>query len=222
YAGAVSPAGTREARMRELWPQLEPWLLAVWALYLLVLAGWIVLQKREPIATLSWLLSLAALPVLGLLIYHFFGPQRIRRQQLRRNRSRTGLEPALPAGLSASDDCVTLARLGQSATRYAPATATEAELLVGGHATYDALLAAIAGAQHHIHLEYYIFDPDPSGTAVRDALADAPAPACGYGCCWTRSARARPATASWRRCARPAPRSPGSIRCGCAGSGARG
>ncbi|HLU12554.1 MAG TPA: cardiolipin synthase [Arenimonas sp.] len=158
--------------MRELWPQLEPWLLAIWALYLLVLAGWIVLQKREPIATLSWLLSLAALPVLGLLIYHFFGPQRIRRQQLRRNRSRAGLEPALPPGLSASDDCVTLARLGQSATRYAPATATEAELLVGGCATYDALLAAIARAQHHIHLEYYIFDPDHSGTAVRDALAE--------------------------------------------------
>ncbi|WP_342780507.1 cardiolipin synthase [Arenimonas fontis] len=158
--------------MRELWPQLEPWLLAVWGLYLLVLACWIVLQKREPIATLSWLLALAALPVLGLVVYHFLGPQRIRRQRHRRTRARSGLQAALPDGLRASEDCVTVAKLGQSVTRYAPATATEAELLVGGHATYDALLAAIAGAQHHLHLEYYIFEADRIGTTVRDALAE--------------------------------------------------
>lgn len=61
----------------QLWPLLKPALIAVWIGYLVVLAGWIVLQKREPIATLSWLLSLALLPVLGLVIYHFLGPQRI-------------------------------------------------------------------------------------------------------------------------------------------------
>jgi len=37
-----------------------------WLAYLVVLASWIVLQKREPIATLSWLLSLALLPWIGL------------------------------------------------------------------------------------------------------------------------------------------------------------
>jgi cardiolipin synthase A/B len=57
-----------------------------WAAYLLVLSSWIVLQKRPPLSTLSWILSLAALPLLGFVIYFFLGPQKVRRQRLRRRR----------------------------------------------------------------------------------------------------------------------------------------
>jgi cardiolipin synthase len=154
----------------EFWPVFKPILVVTWLLYLIVLAGWIVLQKREPIATLSWLLSLALLPVVGLVIYHFFGPQRIRRQRLRRSRSRASLNASLPNGPAASDDCTTVARLGQAATNLAASSATRAELLVDGGATYDAILAAIAGAKHHVHFQYYIFEPDQTGTMFRDAL----------------------------------------------------
>ncbi len=152
------------------WPELKPWLIGTWALYILVLAGWIVLQKREPIATLSWLLSLAALPVVGLVVYHFLGPQRIVRHRRRRHLSRNSVGESLPADLHPSEDCATVARLAQSATGYAPCAASDARLLVGGEATFEALLAAIAGATHHIHVEYYIFDPDRTGTRLRDAL----------------------------------------------------
>ena len=45
------------------------WILAAgWVLYLFGLGLWIVLQKREPVATISWLFSLAALPYLGFLV----------------------------------------------------------------------------------------------------------------------------------------------------------
>ena len=120
----------------EAWPLLRPALIAVWIAYLVVLAGWIVMQKREPIATLSWLLSLALLPVLGLVIYHFLGPQRIKRHRLRRSRSRASVDDALPTGLKASEDCTTIARLGRSATGFSPSTATRLELLVGGGAGF--------------------------------------------------------------------------------------
>ncbi len=156
--------------LSEYWPEVKPWVAVVWIAYMVVLAGWIVLQKREPIATLSWIMSLALLPVLGLLIYHFLGPQRIRRQRMRRSRARATLGDTLPSGLSASEDCTTVARLGQSSTGYAPSSATRADLLSGGGATLDALLEAIAGASHHVHVEYYIFEPDHTGTTLRDAL----------------------------------------------------
>uniref|UniRef100_UPI0025EF38C9 phospholipase D-like domain-containing protein n=1 Tax=Arenimonas sp. TaxID=1872635 RepID=UPI0025EF38C9 len=153
------------------WPELKPWLVGTWALYIVVLAGWIVLQKREPIATLSWLLSLALLPVVGLVIYHFLGPQRIVRQRRRRHLSRDRIGEALPPDLHPSEDAATVSRLAQSATGFAPCSASDARLLVGGAATFDALLEAIAGATHHVHVEYYIFEPDHTGTRVRDALA---------------------------------------------------
>jgi len=150
-------------------PYLRLYLSLGWVVYLLLLGGWIVLQKREPVATLSWLLGLALLPYVGFLIYHVFGPQRIRRQRLRRARVRG----ELPAqALSENDEVAELARMARSATGLPMTTATDVRLLVDGAAKYEALLADIRAAREHIHLEYYIWHPDRSGNALRDALVE--------------------------------------------------
>ena len=151
-------------------PHLGLYLGAGWVVYLLGLGGWILLQKRPPVATLSWLLGLAALPYIGFLVYLVFGPQRIKRHRLRRARARVSLpEPAAWAHAGAAAELATLAK---ATTGIAPDTATSVRLLVDGGATYDALLEAIAGARHHVHLEYYIFAADRSGTMLRDALVE--------------------------------------------------
>ena len=153
-----------------LWaiPHIRAWLTVAWIGYLLWLGSWIVLQKREPVATISWLVSLAALPYIGFFIYYLFGPQRIRRHRLQRSRTRVGMASEVPGG----DDAVELARLGLATTGLPPTTAQQVELLVDGGATYDALLDAVRGAREHIHLEYYIYTADHSGTALRDALIE--------------------------------------------------
>lgn len=140
-----------------------------WLLYLLWLGGWIILQKRQPAATISWLLGLALLPYVGFLVYYFFGPQRIHRQRLRRQRSRVR-----PSGEDCGDDgeCRELARLGQATTGLPPTTARKVRLLVDGDAKYSALLSDIAAAREYIHLEYYIWAPDRVGTRLRDALIE--------------------------------------------------
>ena len=142
-----------------------------WLAYVVWLGLWIVLQKRAPAATLSWLISLAALPYLGFVIYYFFGPQRIRRQRLRRVRARAALPPP-PPGLAPSAEAIELARVAQATSGLPPSTATRAELLVDGAAKFDALLATVALAREHVHLEYYIYLPDRTGTALRDALIE--------------------------------------------------
>nr|WP_235893639.1 cardiolipin synthase [Lysobacter lacus] len=145
-------------------------LFAGWVVYLVGLGLWIVLQKREPVATLAWLISLAVLPYVGFAVYYWFGPQRIRRQRLRRGRARA----RLPLSGAGTVDCLTheLARLGQATTRLPASSATDVQLLIDGGATYEALLGAIALATDHVHLEYYIFEPDRTGTRVRDALIE--------------------------------------------------
>lgn len=149
-------------------PHLLTLLVAGWLLYLVVLGGWIVLQKREPVATLSWLLGLALLPYLGFLIYHVFGPQKIRRNRLRRSRSRAAMQNA---ALAAEDgEAAELVRLAQATTGLPVTSSTRVDLLVDGAAKYDALLADIAAAMHHVHLEYYIYEPDHTGAVLRDAL----------------------------------------------------
>ncbi len=152
--------------------KIGPVLLIGWATYLLLLGGWIVLQKREPAATLSWLMGLALLPYVGFLIYHLLGPQKIHRQRLRRARSRLEGDAlgSHVVGEAASPDARELAKLAQTATGLAPSTLRDVRLLVDGAAKYDALIDDLGRAQHQVHLEYYIFTPDQSGGMVRDAL----------------------------------------------------
>lgn len=152
-------------------PHLKSYLTAAWVAYLLILSGWIILQKREPVATLSWVLSLALLPYVGFLIYFALGPQKIKRQRLRRDRSRDGMD-SHQAGCPAGAQCPELALLGQAVTGLPPSSATRVDLLVDGAATYQALVEAIGQARNHVHLEYYIFEPDRTGTRVRDALIE--------------------------------------------------
>src|SRR5690606_11048262 len=162
--------------LREAWeafiaiPHIRLYISAVWIAYMVWLAGWIVLQKREPVATLSWLLGLAALPVIGLLVYQVFGPQKIKRHRLRRSRSRMPAED-IAAG-DDSDEAVELARLGAMSTGLPPSTARSVRLLVDGAATYEALLEAIRGAREHVHLEYYICQPDSTGNSLLEALVE--------------------------------------------------
>ena len=142
-----------------------------WLAYLLLLGGWIILQKREPVATLSWLLGLALLPYLGFLIYHVFGPQRIRRHQLRRETSRARMSGNADYS-DESSDAAELTRLAEASTGLPRSLAHSVRLLVDGCATYDALLEDVRAATTHIHLEYYIYHPDNAGTALRDALTE--------------------------------------------------
>jgi cardiolipin synthase A/B len=163
--------------MQTLWdgflsiPNLKGWLTAAWLLYIVPLCGWIILQKREPAATLSWVLSLAMLPYVGYLIYFLLGPQKIKRQQLRRHRSRSSLD-AYDVYLPSDENCSELAMLAQTTTGLPPSSATSVQLLVDGAATYEAILDAVAAAQNHVHLEYYIYAADRSGTRLRDALVE--------------------------------------------------
>ena len=152
-------------------PHLRLYLGLGWVAYLIGLGGWIVLQKREPAATLSWLISLAALPGLGFVIYYFLGPQRIHRQRVRRLRTRAALR-SLPAGLAPNPEVVELALIAQATSGLPPTTATRVQLLVDGAAKYEALLQAVALARTSIHAEYYIYEPDHSGRALLKALVE--------------------------------------------------
>ncbi len=152
-------------------PHLAAWIGGLWAAYILVLVVWIVWEKREPVATLSWLLSLAALPVLGYAIYFLLGPRRIRRQQLRRLRSRALLAED-PSVFETDERHTQLARLALRITGLPPMRARHPVLLEDGENAYAAMLAAIAQATHHIHLATYIYDADVTGKMFREALVE--------------------------------------------------
>ncbi|WP_295522814.1 cardiolipin synthase [uncultured Pseudacidovorax sp.] len=149
-----------------------------WSAYIAVLSVWIVMQKRAPVSTMSWILSLALLPYLGFFVYYFLGPQRLAKQRLKRLRSRVMAQAPADMALlrEAAEDAPPalhqLATLGLAACGLPVSSAQSVQLLSGGAATFDAIFAAIRAAQDHVHLEYYIFEPDRIGNALRDLLIE--------------------------------------------------
>src|SRR5487761_2658519 len=55
--------------------------------YLVAMIVVIVLEKRSPISTIAWILALAMLPYVGLGVYFFIGPHRVKRKRMRHGRS---------------------------------------------------------------------------------------------------------------------------------------
>ena len=135
----------------------------------------IILQRRSAAATLAWLLALIFLPVIGLLIYRVIGPLRLERKKLKRVASRRAVGEAV-AALAALDDGnvehLQLATIAMELGEAPPLRADDVTVYLDGASNYEAILAAIAAAKHHVHLEYYIWEPDTIGTALRDALVE--------------------------------------------------
>jgi cardiolipin synthase A/B len=152
-------------------------LTSLWIAYLVVVAVWITMQRRQPAATLAWILGLAALPYLGFFLFYVFGPRRLRRSRLRRFRARAALADTVGRVRGASDHpppdgALDLVRLGGGLGGMPLSHCTDVQLLIDGGQTFESILAAIRAAKHHIHLEYYIFADDAVGQQFVDALVN--------------------------------------------------
>jgi cardiolipin synthase len=153
------------------WTTILPVLEMTWVI---VVAVGLVLDRRSPAATLAWIGILAWLPLVGILVYYFFGPRRLRRRKMKRQEGSRLLLRAMRELDQELDDprWTSLARMAIAAGESPPLPATDVTLYLEGDALYDALEAAIGAARHHIHVEYYIFDGDDVGRRMIAALAE--------------------------------------------------
>jgi cardiolipin synthase len=161
---------------------LGTWLAIGEAAWVLVLATWIVTERRSPPATLAWIFALAWIPLLGIPVYLLIGPRRLRRKKLRYRRGKARIVEASPPvgrapaqtlqGEFAALSNHPLARLNRRAGGSWPRRASRVEMFWTGDDCYRSMEAAIAGARDHVHLEYYIWEPDRIGTRFRDLLCE--------------------------------------------------
>jgi cardiolipin synthase A/B len=165
----------RERPYYSAWTVLVTILTVLEVLYVVSLATWILFEKRSPVATLAWILSLIALPYVGFVIFFLLGPRRLLRKRLKHRRARSTVRAAMRVPqVGAEPEDARIAQIDRLAVRAgeAPADrASEVEIFHDAKATYDAIEKAIAGAKHHVHVAYYIFDSGEVGTRIGRALA---------------------------------------------------
>ena len=141
-------------------------------LWVIGFSTWLILQRRSPTATLAWIVVSIWLPILGLVIYQFLGPPRLRRKKLRYTKAREIIAARRTTRPPVVEDVGRLMRMGERTGEAAPARARSIELYDNGMDAYAAIEKAVSEASHHVHLEYYIWEADQTGTRLRDLLVE--------------------------------------------------
>ncbi|MBO5080821.1 MAG: PLDc N-terminal domain-containing protein, partial [Bacteroidaceae bacterium] len=138
----------------------------------------VILDNRNPFKTLVWVLVLIFLPVVGLILYFFFG-QDTRKEKLisKKGFERLSKYPMMefqeqesfPISKLESHSVV---RFFQRINNALPFEGNGMDICSDGYTMIQSLLKAIDRAKHHIHIQFYIFEDDAVGRLVRDALMD--------------------------------------------------
>jgi cardiolipin synthase A/B len=158
------------------------WIVIDWiyAFTIIVVTALIILENRRPEKTVSWIIVLILIPVLGVILYIFFGQeyrkrklfsrkglkssQRLRILQGKQLKILRGITPAhfekhfeislgIMKMLFASNDSIITEN-------------NHVKILIDGKDTFNSIMEAIRQARHHIHLEFYIIANDKLGSEI--------------------------------------------------------
>jgi cardiolipin synthase len=137
----------------------------------------ILLENRNPVKSLAWILVLLFLPILGFMLYLYFG-QDYRRQKIVSKKSirRLGEIPKIKAEEADLDNPTLpkhhqlLIRLLQKNSDAFPFKGNRMEVYGNEKETFKMLFSAIADAKHEINIEFYIIEYDVVGKQFLNLL----------------------------------------------------
>lgn len=149
-------------------------------LYFVIIIGTIfivILDNRNPVKTMAWVLVLFFLPIVGLVFYFFFG-RSTRKEKLISKKGFTRLikrpmaEYQAQKAFKCPDEQHQLMRFFRKVNNALPFEGNATEVFTDGYSMLYSLMKEISKAKHHIHLQFYIFEDDPAGRLLRDLLID--------------------------------------------------
>jgi cardiolipin synthase len=131
------------------------------------------LYKRRPQSAFGWIAVCFTLPLLGPLLYYFFGINRVKTRA--RKLLPAHAEPERPTEYVGTPppQLAPLARLGAAVTGWPLAAGNRIEAYTDAALTFDAMIAAIESARARVSFATYIFDGGPVGRRFAAALVAA-------------------------------------------------
>jgi len=162
--------------------QLASFFWAVYIITVIFIAVMIIYEKRDPAKTSTWVLLLIALPILGLLLYIFFGQNRrkeklfsrkeiqdieqieyLSHKQIIRFSNKTEVHSRLNEHIS----IITLLLNNSKAllTEW-----NEVKIFQDGNTAFDSIIDTLYTATSSIHIEFYIINNDKLGNRIKNIL----------------------------------------------------
>lgn len=142
---------------------------------------WVLLVKRrQPVSSVAWIMAIVFIPVLGSVLFLIFGINRVTRRTTSRSRltnAQAGQRPQVPDYVWLPDSQVPseirqLVNLTRRISDTLPTTGNSIELLRDTNRTLGLIEQSVHRAKATIHLEYYIWQPDRTGSKLRDLLIE--------------------------------------------------
>ncbi len=156
------------------WQDIAGWLALAYVVLTLGTLGAVLHLKREPMSAIAWALTVILLPFLGPGLFFVFGYQNIHRRLMRQKWQRKAYKQLTTRTDGTSADvppqCDVLARLGHHGDGFPVTGGNAVTLYHDGTTAFDAMLAAIARAEHHVHAQFFICRSDETGRRFVDAL----------------------------------------------------
>ncbi len=150
-------------------------LLLAYAGTIISLVAVVLSENRNPVKSLAWITVLLMVPVFGVVLYIFFGrslknTRMITRRNRRRLRKKESFRSVDVSKLTLSTASRQQIKMAKTITGSIYYPGNKVEIFTDGHSKFDALIADMESAKEYIHLQYYIFTDDNTGTRVAETL----------------------------------------------------
>ena len=151
--------------------------LAIYVVVIIMVMVRVLMDNRQPAKTMAWMLVLTFIPMLGIILYFFFGQttrkeRKIWQYSMDQLTKHSMLEFVEQKRLHLSNEYRELIKLFMNQNWVLPFKNNETEIYTSGYEFFPSLLMEIGKAEHHIHLDTFIIASDPLGQIVADALID--------------------------------------------------
>ena len=151
--------------------------LVIYVVIVIMVMVRVLMDNRQPAKTMAWMLVLTFIPMLGIILYFFFGQttrkeRKIWQYSMDQLTKHSMLEFVEQKRLHLPHEYRELINLFMNQNWVLPFKNNETEIYTSGYEFFPSLLMEIGKAEHHIHLDTFIISSDPLGQIVADALID--------------------------------------------------
>ena len=166
--------------LAELFPYSRLIFTILYGITAVAIIGVVVSENRNPVKTLAWITVLVLLPVVGIILYIFFGRslrhvRMISRKKRLRLTNRDDIKHLMNTRQvvryeDEKSDRQQMINLVNSVQGSPYLANNEVEIFTNGKDKFDALKRDMLAAKSYIHIQYYIIENDTIGNEIADIL----------------------------------------------------
>ena len=166
--------------LAELFPYSRLLFTILYGITAVAIIGVVVSENRNPVKTLAWITVLVLLPVVGIILYIFFGRslrhiRMISRKKRLRLTNRDDIKHLMRSRQvvhyeDEKSDRQQMINLVNSIQGSPFLANNDVEIFTNGKEKFDALKRDILAAERYIHIQYYIIENDTIGNEIAELL----------------------------------------------------